>query len=68
MLPVSHQALKQGGMSVCVGVSVPFSLARTSRSLRLCGCLYAIMVGSGIAVLSQSETCRVLAILARAGW
>ena len=75
MWHVLHRVLLQGWLPVCVGGLVSFSLARTSRSLKLCGCLNATMGGSGMAALSLSETCRmsryflkVFVILERAGW
>ena len=75
MLQVLQRVLEQGLLPVCVGVLSFFSLARTSKSLRLCGRLNATMGGSGIAALSLSETWRmfrcflsVLAFLEKAGW
>ena len=61
----------EAGVVACLcGCAV--SLACTSKSLRLCGCLNATMGGSGMAALSLSETWRmfrcflsVLAILER---
>ena len=75
MLQVLKRVLQQGLLPVCVSVLTVFSLARTSRSLILCGHLNATMGGSGMATLSLSETWRmfkcflkVLAIRERAGW
>ena len=45
--------LQQGLLPVCVGVLTVFSLAPTSRSLRLCRCLNATMGGLGMAGLPQ---------------